>query len=353
MIQTSLTKLSRLSKAGLGTLLSLVILAGSGVMAWSDELVVGVRVDAPPFAFHKDWAGSAQLDPSSTEADQRLAGRPSENKFTGYVVTVCSQVLKSLEERGMEVFTRPVNARTRFLLLESEDIHVLCDPATVTRNRAARAIPSIPIYMSAITYARRAPLPALDECIPRVGFVSDTTAPHGVREILLNNTEPRYWVDVAKALQASENGESSPLLMLGNNQVCDDVPVLKQYDDHRALADDFCAGKVIFYVGDVEIVRSWLSLKDCIDSSVIAPAVYSNERYAIFFAKPSDSTPNRAILEFQMELRSRITPSSDRTRTKVPEKRSLLIEAFKGTKKLTAPSEVLRTFFWSVTGDFP
>lgn len=335
----------------LSALIGLIFLAGSGTLGRTAELVVGVRVDAPPFAFHAKILEAS--DAVASWPTEKSSGSLVDNGFSGYVVTICSNALRALAEDGVQIATRPVNAKNRFELLESGDIHVLCDPATVTRDRAKIAVPSAPIYLSAITYARKEPIPNLDTCKVRVGFVGETTAPHGLRQIIETNTEPRYWEDVGTALQALENEESSPMVQRSDGNVCEGSPIVKRYDDHQQLATDFCAGRTLFYIGDVEIVRSMLALQNCIDNSVIAPAIYSNERYAIFFAKPSDTTPNKEILQFQMKFYSRFSPSSERTAKSTPEQRSILFEAFQGTRELTSPSKALRTFFWAVTGDYP
>lgn len=332
---------------------ALITLVMSSHAVVSENLIVGVRVDAPPFSFHPSPNAEMVQAASDVGSDLLLAGSPVRNGFKGYIVTVCEGVLDDLKMPGLNIFTRPVDAGNRFELLKEGKIHVLCDPATITEKRLESAVPSVPIYMSAISYVKRTRVPGFDDCRPIVGIVSETTAPRGIALILDNNSEPLFWSRVNTALQAIGNGEASPLVELVDGQTCPGDPIIKRYSDHNVLAQEFCDGDVVFYVGDVEIIRAKTKAAGCIDSSVVARAIYSHERYAIFYSMKNSKAVGNAILEFQKGLFGKIFPSSDRSEDHIPDRRSLLVDAFKGTADLNVASDALRTFFWSVTGDYP
>lgn len=328
----------------LGIVMSLASVSGN---AAAEKLVVGVRADAPPFSYRsKDFVSG------ESESPLRFQGRPRANGFDGYMVRVCDSVLQTLEDdygADIEIESLVVNAQDRFEKLAQGEVHILCDPATIVRDRLEKAIASYPVYMSAVTYAAPDPPLAQDGCRSLVGLVSETTAADkGLREILKSGAWPRYRNEIQQALTQIGAGEESPPVAGESTADSCTRQVIKFYGTHDELAEDFCKRDTIYYVGDIEIVREKIAdLKGCLEASRIAPAVFTDERYSIFAALPGDSgteVPSKLILEFLAELSRQVHDESE----------SLLVRVFMETngRKYKA-SEKLQTFFWSLTGRFP
>lgn len=308
----------------------------------AEALVVGVRTDAPPFSYHEN--------PGSLNSP--LIGRPMTHGFDGYIVRICDAVLRELENTyDVNIESRIVNAQNRFQEIEKGRIHILCDPATIVPDRLENTLASIPIYMSAITYAAPDPLPPgdlNDDCWSVVGLVSETTATEGVRQILNRGSWPRFGPKIEKELKKVKLKPNTPLTEPHSGSQTCIQETIKRYKTHDELAKDFCQKYTLYYVGDIEIVRAKIEEHGCLDGTIIASAVYTNERYSIFTALPKESgeeIPSDLILIFLAEL----------SRQVFNESHSLIVKIFEdlyGDKSINA-SEKLRVFFWSLTGDFP
>jgi ABC-type amino acid transport substrate-binding protein len=228
-------------------------LAGDAVRAPAPAvptLNIGVRYDAPPFSYS---------DPRLIEAPaQRQRGAdaaPSDGSdpgYRGYVVQICRSILADMpEQQGWtsdNVVFVEINAQNRFEMLRNAEIDILCDPATITRDRLARSdrplMASLPIYMSAVTFAAPRTPPLKDQCQSIVGVVSETTAfLPGLRRIIDAGNWPRHAAQVRKAL-ISANFDA-PVLP---DSDCVEV-VIKRYRTHDELAEDFCKGDTLYYVG--------------------------------------------------------------------------------------------------------
>ncbi|SLN70876.1 Bacterial extracellular solute-binding proteins, family 3 [Roseovarius albus] len=341
----------RKSSLHAGLLVLIVAFLTGSVAQSQDTLIFGVRADAPPFSYN--------AAPPVGIADFAIAGTPRENGFKGYVVDLCNAVLDALADKrrlDLKVQTRLVNASNRFDLLRAGEVHILCDPATIMPDRlesnavglsgsgATRYLNvSVPVYMSAVTLARPRDLPGgAAPCRILVSAVGETTAaPRGIDRILAEGNFGRWTSDISIAMDRVRNGEPSQIIF-DNATDCEPKPAFKAFPTHAELADAFCAGEVLYYVGDIEIIRSLLTSNGCLDRSVIAPATFTDERYGIYTALPNNGILSSAILTFLAELSFQ-----------VHSQQKLLDVTYKEAFKEFQPSQKLRAFFWSVTGSFP
>lgn len=306
-------------------------------------LRIGVREDARPFSHLSD-----QGQPG---VDTPRPGLPRSHGFTGYVVAICEAALEAGQrnrrsgfpaEMGFE--TVVVNAQNRFDALLDGRIDILCDPATITPRRLTDLMVSMPIYLSAVTYAEPREFPGELPCQNIVGVVSETTADMtGLRSIIAAGSWPRFGGRVSAALdQIGPEGNAGPRV-LPDDPECG-AEVIRYYGNHTDLARDFCAAETLFYVGDVEILQRQIRVREgCEARSRILPAVFTNERYAIY-ARRTSETPETAaaILTFMGELSELVY-----------RRPSLLLNEFAEHFDRGTASEKLRAFYWGLLGDFP
>ncbi|MBO9402534.1 hypothetical protein [Shimia sp. R9_3] len=159
-------------------------------------------------------------------------------------------------------------------------------------------------------------------------------------------------------MKAINSGEPSPTIPgKANDEACPEFPVIKHYATHRQLARAFCDNDVLYYVGDVEIVRAMLQREKCIDSSIIAPATFTVERYGIYTALPQREVLTAAILVFLSELSLQIHGGyigDEKSGAVVKESPSALLDiVYEQTFEGYSPSRNLLDFFWNITGSYP
>jgi len=295
-------------------------------------------------------------------------GTPRDHGFDGFVVDVCSAVLDGLRAGGqlgdVSVHTRIVNAGNRFELLRTGDVHILCDPATIMPDRlnaAPRGVSgtprrlnvSVPIYMSAVTFAQPREMPGgATPCRTLVGAVGETTAlPRGIDRILETRSFGRWSTQIGDAMNRLRVGDAPETIAgLTNDPTCPDAPAFKAFPTHDEIARAFCTQQILFYVGDIEIIRSMLADEECLERSAIAPATFTDERYGIYTALPEQPRIASAILDFLAELSLQVHGTQTG-----PDggSQTLLDRAYRASFPEFQPSQKLRAFFWSVTGSFP
>ncbi len=303
--------------------------------AMADVLKVGVRPDAPPF--------SARSDALSNVGVASSIGPLGARGYGGFVVRICDAVLLEMqrEDASLVVEAVEVSTATRFEVLEAGGIDILCDPATITVDRLARNLNvSPPIYLSGISFVSQSPSVYLDTyCGVIVGLVGDTTSSsRGIGAILAAGEFGRF----SKAIRLALGGGQSSMDGLPR---CDRArrPVVKIYDSHTALAEDFCGGNVIYYVGDIEIViRSVGKYQDC--DFLSADKTFSDERYGIFsraYGLADDLHKKNAFLiaTFNRLLTRRLFSEN-----------SILQTAFREAFPNYRVSDKLRLFFLSIYG---
>lgn len=304
------------------------------------ELVVGVRADAPPFSYKPD---ETLLPPGTS------GGRLARDNYAGYMVYICDRVLEEMEERGdgdsLNVRIVEVTAQDRFEKLRAtpgpEAVDVLCDPATVTRDRVREFSASLPLYMSGIGFAAQ-PRDKIkqSDCPPTIGLVKSTTAfDQGLMRILDGNEWKNYRKELLKYLHNPTGWKASNPTCLEDDEGNEKEPVM-DFGNHQQVAEAFCKGKLQYYVGDLEIVNRALKLFGTCD---FRPAVttYSDDRYVIFMRNPDGSDPAKAklLMRFSRTLSELVLTQP-----------SLLDAAFNANFEGYQPSDKLRLFFWSLYG---
>ena len=309
------------------------------------DLAIGVRADAPPFSYKP---GDTLLAPGSS------SGQLASQGYAGYMVYICDRVLEEMEERGkaggLNIRIVEITAQDRFENLRSRDgkdaVDVLCDPATVTRDRVREFSASLPLYMSGIGFAAQPRDKIVQSaCPPTIGLVKSTTAfDQGLMRILDGNEWKNYRDDLLKYLHNPRGwmadhpcgNAARPGSAQGDNE---NEPV-RDFGTHKQAAEAFCNGKLQYYVGDLEIVNRALKLFGTCD---FRPAVttYSDDRYVIFMRNPDDSDPAKAqlLMQFSRTLSELVLTQP-----------SLLDAAFNANFEGYQPSDKLRLFFWSLYG---
>ncbi|PZR00852.1 MAG: hypothetical protein DI533_10115 [Cereibacter sphaeroides] len=343
MIPRVLASIGLLSFAFFATFASL-----SSAQVEPIELVIGVRADAAPFSFARN--AGPRFNPPGT-------GPLFDKGYDGYVVQVCDVVLEALmaERSGITVRVVRVTAKTRFAALgeaepKAEQIDILCDPATITKDRVKNHYTSVPVYLSGITFAYQDPFPGGELCASLIGAVAETTTEtRGMSLILDSGKWPRYRAQIAEALAAPRQINDTPPAIPSDVDSSDGVcrrPVILWANDHDALARNFCDKHVLYYVGDVEIIRSKLKFlnENGACPFVIDNTTYTDERYALFARIPSDAGKASVVLRFFSILAEKVYTDKEQAS-------SILIESYGRVFKDYRPSRRLQAFYWSLTGD--
>ena len=163
---------------------------------------VGVREDARPFSYETP-TGSAETV---------LAG------FSGYMINVCRHILKQMKTQpdyaNMEFMASKVLAGKRFDNLADNKVLFLCGPDSITDDLLDRFRPTLPVFLSGMTYAYvnpRSPLfPKGNYCGNIIGVVRGTTADKdGLRELTRKNMLMRF--NKAVDLELSKQTEKDKL----------------------------------------------------------------------------------------------------------------------------------------------
>ncbi len=133
---------------GKGSILQIWLIAGllsclfapllvQGTEIRKKQLVVGVRIDAPPFSACKgefQTAGNGSTKYVCTSLDTEDQG----DKYWGYSVDLCKRIIhRAVEREGLycSVEYREVSSTDRFELLKNKKIDLLCGASTVTLER--------------------------------------------------------------------------------------------------------------------------------------------------------------------------------------------------------------------------
>lgn len=315
--------------------------------SWAQTtLVVGVREDAPPFSY---------LESSNPEI------------YSGYVVQICTHVLEKMREgRNFEIKFSPLKPSTRFTELSEGRVDVLCDPATIDRERLTLpgVMVSQPIYLSGIgiaTATRFNQWIAHWPCIgPIVGVVEGTTTRSTVIDQMAKDS--RFGASFGEKIQQHPNVDQVTLSEQEADQFrrCKDKaeqdsvklsrlntepmpdPIVMSFPDHFALAKAVCDQKVLFSVGDLEIIATALQIAkdknpDC--AFEVDPEVTSEERYGIFVhvSERMDDT-DRLAIAFLRQLSIEIHKGRD----------SALISSFRNNFEVAKVSRTLDLFYWNV-----
>ncbi|MFV2052981.1 transporter substrate-binding domain-containing protein [Aliiroseovarius sp. YM-037] len=313
-------------------------LSGHGAAAQEVELRIGVRTDAAPFSYQRSGRRASTIS---------IPGPLINQGYDGFVVYLCDRALLDLQRQmGDRLKVVPVNvqASNRFEELRNGGIDLLCDPATITRERVREFLASMPIYISGITFAKQPEIPP-QYCGSIAGIVGRTTAEtNGIHLILDNGEWPQFEPLVrdylTKGDEWTEPNHACNALVDTGQAVAGSRPVpIRLFDNHIDAAAAFCDSEILYYVGDIEIVeRNLAAVPDCAYS--LARVTYTEERYAIF-ARTDFENPETGLLTLRfLESLARIIYASP----------SALDQAFVHTFSGYQPTEKLQFFNWSIRG---
>jgi len=341
--------------------------------AYDKTIVVGLRDDSRPFSY----ASSAK------------SGEDVLKGYGGYMVEICRRVLSTMVNdfdgpfAGYKVIPRPVKATERFSDLKSARIDILCGPNSITMERLKDFNVSLPLFLSGITYVR-----VKDHMLPRtksdcraiIGLLANTTAQtDGLREISERGLLSIYdsVVEQFLALPVSDDSGISSVETIqrlgvrikkyvegdiGSGQSSGDNAVENQssikvpsctdgyktgpgpvvvYETHKEGIEDLCNGGVLFYVGDIDILRSRInSNRNCDDKQDLHHETLTSEAYAVYFFRSDRigyrARPQQSLLftEFNNELMQKLQRIE-----------GILDYEFSREFRDTPPSEELSRFF--------
>lgn len=285
---------------------------------------VGVRNDAKPFSYR-----------ASTDATEAIL-----SGYKGYMVEVCRRVLRDMVAKGpfegFSVRAVSVDAGDRFDELSEGRLEMLCGPDSITASRLRHHNVSQPLFLSGMTYAYHDPnaegskFPRGRYCGHVIGVVRGTTAhTAGLRMLagsnLLLRFDPALEIYLTKSpiilrdigeikREARADGlagqafaeaveerirtmqdELAPLL---RTDECPDgfdqgLPV-RTFSDHDEGIDFLCAGRILYYMGDYDIIRRKIEARG---TCPIVLERFTSERevYAAFFRLGFDEPPAGAV----------------------------------------------------------
>jgi len=302
----------------------------SGVESADDvkTIKIGIRSDAKPFSYY-----------GYTDAQEDILPN-----YRGYMVRICRRVLREMITigpfRGFRVEGVELLARERFDALDSGRVDMLCGPDSITSSRMRSLNVSHPLFLSGMTYGYIDPdsglFPRKEYCGPVVGVLQGTTAAvNGLVEIaeknlLLRFDEPleAYLARTPARLRAYEKAEidirKNPQHAARTNKqiwhllepryreiqkeiaqkmVTSECPngysalPVRHYLTHDEGIAAFCQGKVLYYVGDYDIIHQ--KVDEHLDCPVVMER-FTNTRevYGAFFRKGfNDDNQRDAVVQ--------------------------------------------------------
>jgi ABC-type amino acid transport substrate-binding protein len=178
---------------------------------------MGVRVDARPFVF-ADGSG-----------------------YRGFLYDMCRAAAAEAGFEDAEVELVPVTAATRFEA--APELDLLCDPTTVTMERAATwSFTPIVFFASSVALRRTPPVP-LPAAEAPTGCDAGTA-----REMLLAG-----WIEGTTSARAAATLDARTARLERGQVLC-----LKPYPTHDDAVRDICSrdGTLSLYVGDADILSA-------------------------------------------------------------------------------------------------
>lgn len=345
------------------------------------DLRIGVRLHARPFSYR---TGVTSNDLTGKSGPLRSQG------FDGYMVAVCDAVLKQMliasdasgipgalnikpviieevmknrplgtgEKNKHERVVIPdgdavgaeITVRTRLDLLGPK-IDILCDPATLTRDRVKRFAVSPPLFLTGIGYLTREgyvqPGNICRDGGAFIGLVGGTTAnSYGLNEIIKAGEWRRVKQQVVKELRGvngctgTELADNVPLTgEEKNDEIKPKQLVIREYASHDAAANAFCNGDIDIYVGDVEIIQEHTrTIYGCDTKRGVK--TFTEDRYAIY-AKYDYTDVNKALwIGRFFDILNREIYGGD----------SVVNQAYSATFERDSESRKLQLFFWGLSG---
>lgn len=313
--------------------------AGLAADPVTPTLRVGVRADARPFSYLKN---------ATKPAEAR-----SLDDYDGFTVAVCRAVLDELVSasgafHGANVKAVEVTAQTRFPFLAERKVDLLCGPDSIAANRLEDFMASYPVYLSGISFAYlRQFTQGNPYCGKVVGVVRETTADtEGLKALAEKNLLKRFDGELETALSGAPRSSTlnCPTLDLP------ELPVVGRYPDHNEAVKGLCARRILYYVGDVDILRARVARERQESGATcdvrIEPFTLSREVYAVLFRRKPKSD-NRGQPDPKVEIDDALLYAefNNSLLRKLQGRRNLLEQEFDNSFKGFQMSADLADFF--------
>ena len=343
-----------------------------------EQVTIAFRTDAAPFSSLVSDAGGRTRDSSARTYNQY--------DFEGYAVTICRRALRELLSsapvfRNAKVIVKTFSAddiKSGDAELPEDGIDIYCGPTSITQERLYNYYVSMPIYLTGTAVASHPTLSSVypssgSYCDPIVGLVRNTTAfEPGLRkasnykkfqrfnqivsELVRDKLDPRAEkieyslaelrnkIDMKNycegVLDHVEDGESDAG---SKGKIPRSVQPVVLYDNHQEGLSDFCRGRFLYYVADIDIISDYLSKnKEACDIDLRRDVLFK-EHYGIYFAKSAFGEPDylRSILiysYFNLAL-TKLNREGD----------GVFMEAYRATFQNRARTQELENFFRSTS----
>ncbi len=275
-------------------------------------LKVGVQSNAEPFSYETN----------------RRRDEPILAPFGGYMIEICRRVLTQMQISGpflgYRIESVTVNASNRFEKLESGEIDMLCGPDSITLERLETYNATQPLFLSGVTYATvsQEQIPVGPYCGGVVGLLADTTSEKAGLQAISDSNEllrfdapldaylaetPDYqkrytdddyrsFIDEVRRSVINRKLYRDVAMPSGRTRgVSTDVktpgdcpdgyyagPVIF-YEDHTAGLDDLCAGVILYYLGDVDIIKRMIADRSNCEQTIMRRETLTREAYGVFF----------------------------------------------------------------------
>lgn len=284
---------------------------------------VGVRKEAEPFSFLK-----------ATRAENAIL--PG---YGGYIVEICRNVLRQMVSSAVfhDYQIKPVivEANDRFSKLAEREVDLLCGPDSITTERLRLYNVSYPVFLSGIARFKQPTdrMPRKIYCKPILGMVGGTTSEQAGIQAMLNEGMfgERFVTAIKGFLREKSEGEKNSYESSlsarmnkfvkslnikevdktadhnGDDEIASDHvrteecpagfdsgPVVS-YKSHAVGLKDLCAGRLLYYLGDVDIVKR--NLPPNCDHIEQGQRTFTKEAYGVYFRKP----PRRSFAELDEE----------------------------------------------------
>lgn len=307
----------------------------------SDQIIrVGVRSAARPFSYKTDSLPPRGLTPKS--------GPLRSEGYDGYIVYICDEVLKQMlipEHDTPHLNSEEVSVEDIDVLLQNQigedrlsllgtKIDILCDPATIEKERVRQFAVSPPLFATGIGFLQREAQLNSSPCTPDkalIGAVGTTNAvKYGISAILASEEWNNVRDQIELALRgeppcSSKNGEVNGIIWIGAT--------------HQEVASRFCAGDIFYYVGDLEIIAQHARrIAGC--DFIATTQSFTNDRYGIYAAIDYSNEWKALRLGRFFEVLNREITTSD----------SLLDRAYLAEFGERTRSPKLEMFYWSIRG---
>ena len=219
---------------------------GMQARAFSDDVRIGVRADAPPFSYRDTATGD----------------------YAGFLVDLCRQAIARLG-RGVE--EHEVDGTSRF---DPElGLDVVCDPTTITIDRARRMTFSPLVFIANASFITRRAEHAFDPGVfpDTYNVTCDAAATDDPVEIGVGLLAGTTAADVFRQAR-----HTNALILPDGSTFCS-----VEIDTHLEGIRHLCAGRLTHYFGDIDILRYLVSHREDDCMAELHPTFRTYEPYAL------------------------------------------------------------------------